>query len=205
MSSRSNSNRAFAVPACALAGAVIFAAALGGCAADAQGVPETEAIAAAEEGFGEATCATAPGIEDHNDWSLRPTGVYYSAIAPYAFPGCKDALIVDYFVGASPEVNVNVWAGYYDPPKTEGACLMARARVDTYQWINGSWKFWQRMTRHGAWRGGECFLDLDAGSPQAHLSAGPTRVVAQAYSTFCLLGSCRTTLQSVKTNAFVSM
>ena len=63
----------------------------------------------------------------------------------------------------------------------------------------------EEMKRHGAWRGGECWFDLDAGSAQASIGTVPTRVVAQAYSTFCLMGSCSTTYQSVKINAYESM
>ena len=196
---------------------LVTASSLAGCAVNVEpvGDPEVsgdvpadldEDLGEAKSEFAEATCATTAyaNIVDGTLWYLDTTGYFHSETSGnYGQPDCTHAFVVDYSNGSSE--TVNIWAGYYNQPTTSGACNMAKVKVQTYRLISGSWVPYEEMKRHGAWRGGQCWFDVDSGSSQASLGTGPTRVVAQAYSTLCLLGSCSTTYQPIKLNAYVSM
>lgn len=194
---------------------LVSASSLTGCLAEAETFDESDGVAFADDGdlgelgeteqaFGEAACATAPSIENSTDWNIASYTPYYSATTGnYGSPGCPHSFIVDFKNGTNHDVNI--WVGNYTQATTSGACSLARVKAHTYHWINGQWVFQSEMKRHGAWRGGECWFDLDDGSTQATVGTVPTRVVAQAYSTFCLFGSCSTTYQSVKVQAYETM
>ncbi len=194
---------------------LLSASALSGCVVDSEpgDGSDVEVVEAdgdwgeVEEAFGEATCGTTAyaNVENSTNWTIASTSPYYSATnGNYGQPDCSHAFIVDYNNGTNK--NVNVWAGFHTQPTTSGACSLAHVKVHTYHWVNGAWVFHEEMKRHGAWRGGECWFDVDSGSSQASIGTVPTRVVAQAYSTFCLPPyGCSTTYQGVKINAYESM
>ncbi|MFT3764586.1 MAG: hypothetical protein QM820_03575 [Minicystis sp.] len=176
---------------------------LGGCVAGADTAVEPgEDVAEAESAFAESTCATASAnVTDGTIWNQSSVGANYSTLnGNYGQSSCTHAFIVDYTNGTS--YNVPIWAGFHDQPTTQFACSLAHVRVKTYEKLsNGTYVPYEEMRLHGAWRGGECWFDPDTGYGVISLSTLPTRVTAQAYSTFCTLNGCSTTYEPIKVSA----
>lgn len=176
-----------------------------GCAASVAEPDEAaETVDEAGLAFGEATCATTtPDYTNNTIWPPSYVGPMYAATTGgYGHSDCTHAIVVDYANGTS--YSSAIVAEPYTVPTTSGACGISHVRAKTYEQVGGAWVPFEETRLHGVWSGGVCTYQFDSGYGSLQLSTNPTRAIAQAYTTVCLLGACTTSYVGVKLRALTN-